>query len=268
MTVRQCDLVGFLDATLEIHRFRDYGTNGLQVEGRDEVARVVTGVSANAALFERAIEAGADLVVVHHGLIWGSGLAALTGVTARRLRMLFEHDISLAAYHLPLDDHPALGNNAGLCDALGLAAERERFGNVRGHALGMAGTWETPLSRDEAVARIAAAVAPGLPDGAAAGGHAAPPFVFAHGPERVRKVGVCTGAASDLLDDAARAGCDLFLTGELAERAGELARELGITLVAAGHHATEVFGPQRLADALQRRFPAIETRFVGVPSPL
>lgn len=265
MTVRQCDVVGFLDATLEIHRFRDYGTNGLQVEGRDEIARVVTGVSANAALFEHAIALGADLVVVHHGLIWGSGLAALTGVTARRLRMLFAHGISLAAYHLPLDDHPRLGNNAGLCDALGLAAARERFGNVRGHALGTAGTWESPLGRDEAVARIAAAVAPGM----RAAGRAAPaPFVFAHGPETVRKVGVCTGAASDLLEDAARAGCDLFVTGELAERAGDLARELGITLVAAGHYATEVFGPQRLADELQRQFPALEARFVGVPSPL
>lgn len=262
MSVRLHDVVGYLDATLEIDRFRDYGTNGLQVEGSREVACVVTGVSANAALLERAVELGADLVVVHHGLIWGSGLPSLTGALARRMKILFAHDISLAAYHLPLDDHPELGNNAGLGDAIGLGAERTRFGNIRGHALGMAGAWDRPPSRGEAVARIAAGVC--APQGQGGG----PPFVFAHGPETVRKVGLCTGAASDMLEDAARAGCDLFLTGELAERAGDLARELGITLVAAGHHATEVFGPRRLAGALRDRFPALDVHFVEIPSPL
>jgi dinuclear metal center YbgI/SA1388 family protein len=195
---------------------------------------------------------------VHHGLIWGGGLARIAGPMRQRLKLLLGNDVSLAAYHLPLDKHARLGNNAGLCDALGLTAERTAFGDVRGVALGMAGAWAAPLSRAEAIGRVAAGVCGGQP----------PRFVFAHGPETVRKVGVCTGAASDLLEAAAAHGCDLFVTGELAERAGDLAKELQITLVAAGHYATEVFGPMRLADELRARFPSIDTQFVAVPSPL
>ena len=258
MTVRLRDVVSFLDSTLEIDRFRDYGPNGLQVEGRQEVDRVVTGVSANLELFERAVELGADLIVVHHGLIWGGGISRVTGATARRLAVLLRNDISLCGYHLPLDAHPRLGNNVGLCDALGLGLQRETFGEVRGHALGMAGSWTEPIAREQAIARVAAGVLGGKE----------PRFVFPHGPPTVRKVGLCTGAASDLLEQASQAGCDLYLTGELAERASELARELQITLVAAGHHATEVFGPQRIARELQRQFPGLSAHFVDVPTPL
>lgn len=258
MTVRLRDVVSFLDSTLEIDRFRDYGPNGLQVEGRQEVDRVVTGVSANMQLFERAADLRADLIVVHHGLIWGGGIRSVTGPTARRLALLLRHDISLCGYHLPLDKHPRLGNNVGLCDAIGLGLQRESFGDVRGHALGMAGSWPEPLAREQAIARVASGVLGGTQ----------PRFVFPFGPPIVRKVGLCTGAASDLLEQAAQAGCDLYLTGELAERASELARELQITLVAAGHHATEVFGPQRVAKELARNFPGLDARFVDVPTPL
>lgn len=258
MTVRLSEVVSFLDATLEIDRFRDYGPNGLQVEGSPEVDRVVTGVSAGAELLRRALELRADLVVVHHGLVWGGGIARVVGPTARRLKLLLENGMSLAAYHLPLDKHARLGNNVGLADAIALAPERESFGDVRGHALGLAGSWSAPLGREEAVARIGA--------GVCAGG--SPRFVFPYGPEVVRKVGLCTGAASDLMEAAAGAGCDLFVTGELAERAAELARELQITLVAAGHYATEVFGPQRLCSELEMRFPGLDARFVDVPCPL
>lgn len=259
VTVHLRDVVAFLDTELAIARFRDYGPNGLQVEGAPEVDTVVTGVSANQQLIDRAIELGADLIVVHHGLIWGGGLGAVTGPTARRLRALLANDVSLAAYHLPLDAHPRLGNNTGLADALGLAlADRGSFGDVRGVALGLSGHWAQALARDEAIARIAAGVL---------GGKAAP-FVFPYGPPTVRKVGLCSGAAGDLLEAAAADGCDLFVTGELAERAGELARELQITLVAAGHYATEVAGPTRVADELRRQFPALSVHFVPVGSPL
>jgi len=249
------EIVGYLDTTLEIDRFRDYAPNGLQVEGAMEVDTIVTGVSASAELIGRAIEQEADLIVVHHGLIWGAGLTKIAGPLARRLQLLLGNEVSLAAYHLPLDKHARLGNNVGLCDALALGASRDPFGDVRGTPLGLSGTWSAPLPRDEAIGRIAAGVCNGEP----------PRFVFPHGPEAVRRVGVCSGAASDLLEDAAAAGCDLFLTGELAERAGELARELQITLVAAGHYATEVFGPMRLADELRRRFRSLRVQFV--PSP-
>jgi dinuclear metal center YbgI/SA1388 family protein len=255
--VRLSEVIAYLDTRLEISRFRDYGPNGLQVEGSPDIRRIATGVSANAALIERAVAAGADLIVVHHGLIWGAGLASITGPTARRLGALLANRISLAAYHLPLDAHPQLGNNAGLADALGLLPERQAFGDVRGIPLGLAGRWAQPLGRDAAIERIATAL--GCPE---------PPFLFAHGPARVRNIGLCTGAASDLVEAAASAGCDLFLTGELAERAGELARELELTLVAAGHYRTETFGPQRIAADLAARWPGVEVEFIPVPNPL
>jgi dinuclear metal center YbgI/SA1388 family protein len=243
------ELVRHLDQTLEVHLFRDFGPNGLQVEGRAEVRRVVTGVSAHLAFIEQA--APADLLVVHHGLIWGPGIDRITGLTARRLRALLSRETSLAAYHLPLDKHPRLGNNAGLADALGLEGARRWFGDVRGHALGLAVDLDTPIAAAELAGRLGE-----------------PRFVFPHGPAEVSTVGLCTGAASDLLEAAAAAGCQLFVTGELAERAGEVARELGITLVAAGHHRTEVFGPQRLATELAVRFPGLDVSFLDAPSPL
>ncbi|CAN5132380.1 Nif3-like dinuclear metal center hexameric protein [soil metagenome] len=252
------DVVGYLDTTLEIARFRDYAPNGLQVEGALEVERVVTGVSASAELISRAVELHADLIIVHHGLVWGGGLTKIAGPTARRLKLLLENDVSLAAYHLPLDKHARLGNNTGLADALALGPVRESFGDVRGVELGTSGSWPQPLSRDEAIQRIAGGVLRGK----------TPRFVFPYGPPTVRKVGVCSGAASELLEAAAAAGCDLYLTGELAERAGDLAKELQITLVAAGHVATEVFGAMRLADELRMKFPGLHAEFVAVDSPL
>lgn len=259
MPVHLREVVAYLDTTLEIERFRDYAPNGLQVEGAPEVDTVVTGVSANQALFERAIELGADLVVVHHGLIWGGGLGTVTGPTARRLRQLLANDVSLAAYHLPLDKHARLGNNTGLADAIGLTLNgRAGFGDVRGVALGLSGTWPEPLAQDDAIGRIASGVL----------GKRAAPFVFPYGPPVVRKVGLCSGAAGDLVEAAAAHGCDLYVTGELAERAGELARELQITLVALGHYATEVYGPTRVADELRMQFPTLSVHFVPVPTPL
>ena len=258
MPVHLRDVVGFLDTTLEIERFRDYAPNGLQVEGALEVDTVVTGVSASAALIQKAIELDADLIVVHHGLIWGGGLTRIAGPTAQRLELLLANKVSLAAYHLPLDKHARLGNNVGLCDALALGPNREPFGEVRGTPLGLAGQWSQPLTRDDAIARIAAGVCKGQ----------TPRFVFPYGPSVVRRVGVCSGAASDLLEAAAGATCDLFLTGELAERAGDLAKELQITLVAAGHYQTEVFGPMRLAEELRLRFPSLDVSFVPAPNPI
>jgi dinuclear metal center YbgI/SA1388 family protein len=244
------EIVRHLDQVLEIHLFRDYGPNGLQVEGRADVARVITGVSANAGLIEQAREG--DLLVVHHGLVWGGGIDRVTGLVARRLRSLLVRDLSLAAYHLPLDKHGRLGNNVGWADELGLHGVRGWFGEVRGHALGLSVELDAPLPVDTVIARL--------------GGE--PKFVFAHGPREVTKIGLCTGAASDLLEPAVRAGCQLFLTGELAERAGEVARELGVGLIAAGHYRTEVFGPQRLAEEIRRTFPALSVEYVDVPSPL
>ncbi len=258
MPVHLRDVVGYLDETLEIHRFKDYAPNGLQVEGAHEVTTVVTGVSASAELIAKAIEKNADLIVVHHGLVWGGGLQKIAGPTAQRLKLLLGNDVSLAAYHLPLDKHARLGNNTGLADAIALGPNREAFGDVRGVALGLAGAWPQPLTRADAINRIAGGVLKGE----------TPRFVFPHGPDVVRKVGICSGAASDLLEAAANSGCDLFLTGELAERAGDLAKELQITLVAAGHYMTEVFGPMRIVEELRMKFPILDVSFVPCPSAL
>lgn len=258
MTVRLHEVVSFLDSTLEIGNFRDYGPNGLQVEGSPEVDKVVTAVSATAEVFDKAIAIQADLIVVHHGLIWGGGIERVTGTSARRLSRLLSNSISLAAYHLPLDAHARLGNNVGLADAIGLQAHRSYFGEVRGHKLGLRGTWAAGLPRDQAIARISAGVNHGN----------APNFVFPYGPDVVRTVGLCTGAASDLMEAAAGEGCDLYLTGELSERAASLAKELQITLVAAGHYATEVFGVSRLVDELQMKFAELQVEFIDSPTPV
>ena len=255
MAQKVSDVVGFLDASLEVGAFRDYGPNGLQVEAGDTVHKVATGVSASMELFRLAAQRGVELLVVHHGLFWGSP-TGLTGIQAQRIGFLFRHGISLAAYHLPLDKHGVLGNNVGLADAIGLGEPRSDFGNVRGHALGLAGCYEQPISRQGVIDRIAKGVGMN------------PRFVFPFGPEQVQKVGICTGAASDLLEDAARSGCDLFVTGELAERAGELARELGINLVAAGHYATEVFGVQRIGEHLRKQFSDLDVEYIEVSSPI
>lgn len=258
MTVRLHEVVSFLDSTLEIGSFRDYGPNGLQVEGSPEVDRIVTAVSATAEVFDKAIAMQADLIVVHHGLIWGGGIDRVTGTTARRLSRLLSNSISLAAYHLPLDAHARLGNNVGLADAIALQAKRTYFGDVRGHKLGLCGTWAGGLSRDEAIARI----------GSGVNGGNTPNFVFPYGPDVVRTVGLCTGAASDLMEAAAGEGCDLYLTGELSERSASLAKELQITLVAAGHYATEVFGVGRLVDELQMKFADLQVEFIDSPTPV
>ncbi|MBI4508174.1 MAG: Nif3-like dinuclear metal center hexameric protein [Deltaproteobacteria bacterium] len=258
MAAKLEDIVRHLDGLLEVHLFKDYGPNGLQVQGRGEVQRIATGVSATLAFLERAAEMDADLVVVHHGLIWGKGIERVTGVTARRLGFLLSRGMSLLGYHLPLDKHGQLGNNAGLADALGLPMERRSFGDVGGQDLGIYADLEAPVSLAELVLRVENRVLRGE----------AARFVFPYGPPTVRRVGLCSGAAGDFVEAARNAGCDAYVTGELAERAGELARELGISLIAAGHHATEIFGPRRLADHLRNAFPSVQVEFFDVPSPL
>lgn len=258
MTVRLQEVVSFLDSTLEIERFRDLCPNGLQVQGSAEVDRIVTAVSANAEVFERAIELEADLVVTHHGLIWGNGIERVTGNIAERLKLLLSHSVSLASYHLPLDAHSRLGNTVGLADAIALQANRRTFGEGLGQKMGLLGNWAAPISQQEAVARIASGVCHGH----------TPRFVFPFGPNQVRTVGLGTGSSSALLESAAQEGCDLFVTGELSEQSAAIAKELQITLVAAGHYATEVFGAMRLVDELRMKFADIQVEFVDVFNPI
>jgi dinuclear metal center YbgI/SA1388 family protein len=248
------EILGEIDALLEPGRFEDYGPNGLQVPGRPEVATIATGVSAHLELFELAAAEKADLLLVHHGIFWGAGPGPIDEQLKRRLRVLFDADISLAAYHLPLDAHLELGNNALLALALG-AEELPPFALHRGEPIG---------------------VLADLPDSGMAAGElfertrdvtAREPLVFDAGPPRVRRVGIVSGGGADYLGEAAAAGAEAFITGEPAERSMAHARELGLHFIAAGHYATETFGVQRLGEHLAERFD-LRHIFLDVPNPV
>jgi dinuclear metal center YbgI/SA1388 family protein len=254
MTVALAELLAELDRLLEPGRFDDYCVNGLQLPGPDQVATVATGVSAHAELFELAAGAGAELLLVHHGLFWSPGVMAIDAPLARRLRILFDAGIGLAAYHLPLDAHAELGNNALLGRALG-ATELQPFALHRGEPIGFVA--ELPgdgLEAAELFTRIAAITA-------------REPLVFDAGPARVGRLAIVSGAGADYLEDAARAGAQALLTGEVPERAMAGARELGLHLIAAGHYATETFGVRRLGEHLAERF-GVRHVFLDVPNPV
>jgi len=246
-------LRALLDEWFEPARFTDAAENGLQVEGKAEVARVVTGVSANRTLIERAIAVGADAIVVHHGLVWGGGIRRLDGWLRERVALLVAHDISLFAFHLPLDAHPTLGNNAGLCDALDVdEASRVPFGRYKGASIGFVGSLKTSLPFSRFVARASDVVGPAR----AAFGDAA---------RVVRTVAVCSGGAPDLLHEAITARADVYVTGEDTEWVKAVAEESGTGFVALGHHRTERFGAMRLAARLATS--GLEATFVDVENP-
>jgi dinuclear metal center YbgI/SA1388 family protein len=248
------EVIAFLDQLLEPERFDDYGPNGVQVPGGTEVATVVTGVSAHVALIEAAAEAGADLVLVHHGLFWSGMPLQITPSLHRRLKPLFANDMALAAYHLPLDGHPEHGNNALLAEGLGCTTT-EPFGLHQGTPIGVAGSFgDDGISADELVERITALTA-------------REPLVLREGPERVRRIGIVSGGGADYIVDAAAAGLDAFLTGEPAERVAAIAREEGVHFIAAGHHATETLGIRRLGDLLARELQIVH-RFIDISNPI
>jgi dinuclear metal center YbgI/SA1388 family protein len=248
------EVIAFLDQLLEPERYDDYGPNGVQVPGGSEVSTIVTGVSAHVALIEAAAAEGADLVLVHHGLFWRGMPQQITPSLHRRLKPLFAHDMALAAYHLPLDGHPQHGNNALLAEGLGCTAT-EPFALHRGTPIGVAGTFGGDgITVDELVERVTRLVA-------------REPLVLREGPNRVRRIGIVSGAGADYIGDAADAGLDAFLTGEPAERVAAVAREEGVHFIAAGHHATETFGVRRLGDLLARELQIVH-RFIDISNPI
>ena len=250
---RRDAIVSFLDELLEVASWSDYGPNGLQVPGAEEVRRVVTGVSAHRELFERAVDAGAQLVLCHHGILWDSQPRAVTPQLRARLEILFRGDLSLAAYHLPLDAHPEVGNNTLICQALRL--ERgEPFGEARGREIGYVGRSRAGLPFDELIGRCAAAFGQ-------------KPFVWRFGPDPVRSVGIVSGGGAQMLGEAGGRGLEALVTGEPSEFAMADAREAGIHFVAGGHYATETFGVRRLGELLEREF-GVEHRFIEVPNPI
>jgi dinuclear metal center YbgI/SA1388 family protein len=248
------EIIGYLDALLDPDSYDDYGPNGLQVPGRDEIQTVITGVSANADLFTRAREEGADLVLVHHGLFWAGPPRPLDAASKRRLQLLFDADIALAAYHLPLDGHLEVGNNALLAAALG-AREIEPFGAHKRATLGVRARFAGGgIAAAELVERVRTATD-------------REPLAFTDGPDPAQTIAIVSGAGADYLEDAIAEGLDAFVTGEPAERSMARAREAGLHFLAAGHYATETFGVRALGERLAERF-SVRHVFVDVPNPI
>ena len=234
-------IVAFLDSHLDVHAYPDYLPVGLQVPGASEVSRVATGVSSSLELFRRAGEAGAQMLIVHHGLFWNSDPRRIGPRQKERLRSLFDSDLSL------VQD----GNNALICNALELG-DLHGFGGSGERTIGFIGTAEPSISPDRLLARVRANINPD-------------PIAFLHGPEAIGRVAVISGAAAQDVRPAADAGADCFLTGEPREPVMAQAREAGIHFVAAGHYATEVFGVKALGELVSRQF-GVEHHFIDIPN--
>jgi len=238
------------DALLEPEKFRDYGPNGLQVEGDRDIQLLVSGVTASRALIEAAVAANADAIVVHHGLFWRGQDGRVTGWMRERLRLLLAHGIHLFAYHLPLDAHPELGNNAQLARVLGLQADG-RFGE---QSLGFLGSgaqaWAGPQALADHVAQTLGRSV------TCVGGSARP----------VSRVAWCTGGAQSYFEAAIAQGVDAFITGEISEPQAHLARETGVAFLACGHHATERYGAPALAAHVAQSL-GLQHRFIEIDNP-
>jgi dinuclear metal center YbgI/SA1388 family protein len=245
---RRDEIIAFANDYLELGSYPDYGPMGLQVVGAEGVEKIACGVSASRELFERTAAAGAQLLLVHHGLFWDRDSRVIDTVLRGRLEALLAADITLAAYHLALDAHPEIGNNALLCRTLGIRAEA-RFAEI-----GFGGSLEEPCSIEELAARVERELG-------------RQPLCFPAGPELIKRVAVCSGGAARYLSDAGAAGYDCYLSGEPAEPSQELAREQRIHFLAAGHYATETLGVQALAALLAERF-SLDWQFFDIPNPV
>jgi dinuclear metal center YbgI/SA1388 family protein len=246
------EIVQYLNDYLQVERFKDYGPNGMQVIGRPEVGRVALGVSANLECFRLAASQQADMLIVHHGLFWENTPRTVGAMMKARLKMLFEHDITLLGYHLPLDAHAEVGNNALWLKHLGFEVESIELGQARGQAIGAIGiAAQRQTLRDlvEQVDILAGATA----------------HVYEYGPHTIRRLGIVTGGGQGYLLEAIARGCDTFLTGEIGEPTEAIAREEGINFIAVGHYNSEKIGVQALGDLLQTQF-GVETFFCDVPN--
>ncbi len=251
MAVALTTLVQEADRYLNAAKIADYCPNGLQVEGRSQVSRIVSGVTASQALLDAAVEARADLVLVHHGYFWKNEDPRVVGMKQRRLKTLLTHDISLLAYHLPLDVHPEVGNNVQLARLLGLTVESAlEPDNPR--SVGLVGSLVVPLLPLEFAQRVQTALGrePVIVDGG----------------RPIRRIAWCTGGAQGYIEQAVAAGVDAYLTGEISEPTAHIAQENGLSFFAAGHHATERYGVQALGDYLASRF-AVQHQFIDCPNP-
>ncbi|MCK4549107.1 MAG: Nif3-like dinuclear metal center hexameric protein [Candidatus Krumholzibacteria bacterium] len=246
-------VTGFLEETLSLDLFSgDSSMNGLQIEASGEIRKVALAVDACRESISRAARRKADLLIVHHGLFWG-GMVPITGIVASRVRALLEGNISLYAAHLPLDCHPEIGNNARIADVLGIA-ETEHFGRYAGVDIGLCGRLPRPLKIEGLRRKLA-----GILD--------SPVQTFTFGPAVVRKIGIVSGGGAALTQAAADAGCDALLTGETSHSSYHTARENGISLIFAGHYASETFGVKALGELMKDKL-GLQTFFIDLPTGL
>jgi dinuclear metal center YbgI/SA1388 family protein len=245
--IKRNEIVYYLEDYLGVKDIEDYGPQGLQVEGKEDIGKIVTGVSANLELFENAINLGADMIIVHHGLIWYGDDPVIKSDYRRRLKSLLDHDINLLAYHLCLDKHPDVGNNAVAARLFGLT-EFEEFAQV-----GVFGQIN-PINFDEFLNKVNKI-------------YSEQSLVFNYGPDKVSKIGICSGGGASHISNAIELGMDVYITGEAKEPTLHLAKEGGIHFIAAGHYNTEILGIQVLGEHLEKIFP-IETSFVKLSNPV
>lgn len=254
--MHRAELLRWLDETLQPNRFSDYCPNGLQVEGREEIKRLVTGVTASQALLDCAVQANADGVLVHHGWFWRGEEPTIRGSRKRRIATALRHDLNVLAYHLPLDAHSAYGNNAQLAAVLGLEPELDTDGHpVTGGSKDLIwfGKPRQPLTLGEFATSVGESLS------------RAP--VFIGDPKQpCRRVAWCTGGAQGMFEAAIDAGVDVYITGEISEPNAHLARESGVGFISAGHHATERYGVKALGEAIAKRFD-VEVLFFDIDNP-
>ncbi|MFJ1300150.1 Nif3-like dinuclear metal center hexameric protein [Pseudomonadota bacterium AL_CKDN230030165-1A_HGKHYDSX7] len=256
-TIETRALAAWLDDTLQAGRFRDYCPNGLQVEGKSKIGHIITGVTASEALLRAAIERGADAVLVHHGWFWKNEDARIRGPKRTRLALTLAHELNLFGYHLPLDAHPTLGNNAQLARVLGLEPARREDGTplTCGHDnliwLGSApGVTTLGELAEQVQSRLGRA-----------------PLIVGESDQPVGRVAWCTGGAQGMMADAVDAGATVYITGEASEPTTHLARETGTGFIGAGHHATERYGVQALGEAVAQAF-GIRVEFIDIDNPV
>lgn len=244
------ELENYLNQLLEISSFKDYCPNGIQVEGRNSIRKIVTGVTASLDLLNAAVAQEADAVIVHHGYFWRGENACITGMKGRRIALLIQHEINLFAYHLPLDCHPELGNNAQLACRLGFI-EQDRFGEQN---IAVRGKLREAIPLSALSEKIAQTLT-------------REPLIIGDPGQSVKSVAWCTGAAQGYFEAAIAQGVDAYITGEISEQTVHLARESGVAFIAAGHHATERYGVQALGEHLAEKF-GIQHQFVDIDNPV
>lgn len=245
-------IVNFLDGYLKSREIKDASQNGLQVQGKPQVKKIAFGVSASLEFIKRAVAAKADMLIVHHGLLWGRS-AAIKGPFRAKLDALLKNDITLAAWHLPLDKHPVSGNNARIMKLLG-AGGLKPFGAYEGEAIGFRGSFARPKPMPEIVKVLCGELDADI-------------LAFSFGPKKVKTLAVISGGAQRMFEQAVEAGLDLYVTGEVSEFVQEMARESRTNFISAGHYNTEKPGVQALAKLLRSKF-RVKTEFIDVPNPI